>query len=265
MKELLLRAASGAVYVAMVLGAAWLGAWTTYLLFLAILVLAALEWYRLFWPSGQPRATRFETVSLAVFTYGLGSYAVGLVPASALTHWLGALLCVAVVAGASRERDKAKAALFSLSIPIYLALPLLCAPALVRRDPMLFIGFMLLLWTNDTGAYLVGKSIGRNKLMPQVSPGKTWEGLLGGIALTALVAWLLSQHITALSLTAWIAAAVVVSITATAGDLFESYMKRRAGVKDSGRIMPGHGGALDRFDGYLLAAPAMLLVVLLLR
>ena len=127
-----------------------------------------------------------------------------------------------------------------------------------------FVGFMFLLWTSDTGAYLVGRSVGRTKLMPAVSPGKTWEGLAGGVALTMLVGWLLGRYWTVLSAQQWIMCAAAVAITATLGDLLESAFKRAAGVKDSGSVLPGHGGILDRFDGYLLAAPAMVLVVQLL-
>lgn len=142
----------------------------------------------------------------------------------------------------------------------YLAMPFACSVWLVAIDPLVFIGFMLLLWTNDTGAYLVGKAIGRRKLMPSVSPGKTWEGFFGGAVAALAVAWLIANEWSVLSLTGWLIAAACTTIAGTAGDLFESALKRKAGVKDSGRIMPGHGGALDRFDGYLLAAPVMMLI-----
>ena len=124
---------------------------------------------------------------------------------------------------------------------------------------------MFLLWTSDTGAYLVGRSFGRNKLMPLVSPGKTWEGLAGGVALTLLVGWLLARSWNELSSSQWLLGAVVVAVTATLGDLLESAFKRARGVKDSGNILPGHGGILDRFDGFLLAAPAMLVTLRLME
>ena len=124
---------------------------------------------------------------------------------------------------------------------------------------------MFLLWTSDTGAYLVGRSIGRNRLMPSVSPGKTWEGLMGGVALTLLVGWSLSRVWDELDSGQWMVSAVVVAVTASIGDLLESAFKRARAVKDSGNILPGHGGILDRFDGFLLAMPAMYIALRLME
>lgn len=255
-----MRALSGAVYVALVLGAAWMGAWATYVLFLGIAILAVLEWHKLYWREGACSYGRLDTVIMAVLGYGLLLPDNDLVEQSTLAPWLCAGLVLVIALKALRAPSPKTALLFGISLVAGIALPMACASWLTHHGAMLFIGFMLLLWTNDTGAYLVGKSIGRNKLMPKVSPGKTWEGLFGGVALTAVVAWFWAGQYAELSRTAWIIAAVVVSVTGTIGDLLESFMKRRAGVKDSGTIMPGHGGVLDRFDGYLLAAPAMVIL-----
>lgn len=111
------------------------------------------------------------------------------------------------------------------------------------------LGLVGMIWANDTGAYLVGKPMGRHKIWPAISPGKSWEGLAGGLVAAAVVAgwqWGWDQ--------AWLGAAV--GMLATAGDFTESAWKRRRGIKDSGRWLPGHGGVLDRFDGWLYAAPA---------
>ncbi|MBK7384949.1 MAG: phosphatidate cytidylyltransferase [Flavobacteriales bacterium] len=268
MKELGLRALSGAVYVALVLGAAWLGTEATALLFLPITVMAALELRRLQWADASAAIPAIQTGALAVIAYGAWVSTIFFFPApefpKAIAVILLALLAFVVILLRSGRSDPATRFGHLLAVVVYITVPMACAVWMVAIDPMLFIGFMLLLWTNDTGAYLVGKSIGRNKLMPKVSPGKTWEGLLGGMALTALVAWSLITYGGVGPVKEWMIASVVVSITATIGDLLESAMKRAAGVKDSGKLLPGHGGALDRFDGYLLAAPAMLLVVHLL-
>lgn len=117
------------------------------------------------------------------------------------------------------------------------------------------LGFLLMLWANDTGAYLVGSWLGRVKLFPRHSPKKTWEGFIGGIVITAGVAWLLGTYYTEYSRAQWITIGVFVSIFGTLGDLIESMFKRSIDVKDSGSILPGHGGLLDRFDGMLLAVP----------
>lgn len=122
------------------------------------------------------------------------------------------------------------------------------------------IYFFILLWTNDTMAYLTGKFLGRHKLWERISPKKTWEGFFGGLMFTLVAAFLI-RYLTKLDLPLLmiIITAIVVSVFGTLGDLAESHLKRQAGVKDSGNIMPGHGGVLDRFDGILLSVPALFL------
>ena len=116
-------------------------------------------------------------------------------------------------------------------------------------------GLLLLIWTNDTFAYLTGSLIGKHKMFPSVSPKKSWEGFFGGVIFTLIVAWLLSMWLTTLPLKDWIVFAIIASVVGTAGDLFESMIKRNLGLKDSGKIMPGHGGFLDRFDAFIFCVP----------
>lgn len=117
------------------------------------------------------------------------------------------------------------------------------------------MAFLLMLWANDTGAYLVGSKLGKTKLFERHSPKKTWEGLIGGILITALAGYIISLYYTELPLQKWIWMGVIISCFGTTGDLIESMFKRSIDVKDSGGILPGHGGLLDRFDGLLIAAP----------
>ncbi len=117
------------------------------------------------------------------------------------------------------------------------------------------IGIVLLIWTNDTFAYLTGAQFGKHKMFPEVSPKKSWEGFVGGTIMTLVIAWLLSMWLTTLTLRDWIALALIASIIGTIGDLFESMIKRNLGIKDSGNIMPGHGGFLDRFDAFIFCIP----------
>ena len=121
--------------------------------------------------------------------------------------------------------------------------------------PEWVISYFLLIWTNDTGAYLVGSMLGKHKLAPSISPGKTWEGFIGGVLLTILVAYFISGWKTEMDVMGWAAMALIISVFGTLGDLVESQMKRNAGVKDSGNLMPGHGGVLDRFDGVFISLP----------
>jgi len=125
------------------------------------------------------------------------------------------------------------------------------------------LGFILLLWTNDTCAYLVGRKLGKNKLFERHSPKKTWEGFIGGIMATALAAGLISHYFPEIPSIHWIITALIISIFGTMSDLVESMLKRSINVKDSGSILPGHGGLLDRFDGLLLAVPLVFIYLYL--
>lgn len=125
------------------------------------------------------------------------------------------------------------------------------------------LGFILLLWTNDTCAYLVGRKFGKTKLFERHSPKKTWEGFVGGIAATALVSVLIGRYFKEVSTLNWVIIALIISIFGTMSDLVESMLKRSINVKDSGSILPGHGGLLDRFDGLLMAAPLVFIYLYL--
>ena len=128
-------------------------------------------------------------------------------------------------------------------------------------SPGVIIGFFLILWANDTGAYLTGVSIGRRRLMERISPKKSWEGFFGGLVLAVFGAWLLGDWFGVIGKSEWMIAAVIISVTGTFGDLIESMLKRNIGVKDSGSIMPGHGGFLDRFDSAVLSFPLVYLFI----
>lgn len=117
------------------------------------------------------------------------------------------------------------------------------------------LGIILLIWASDTGAYLVGSLIGKNKLYERISPGKTWEGSMGAAILNIGCAYVISLWFTELPFLHWAVISILVSVFGTIGDLVESMLKRQAGVKDSGKIMPGHGGILDRFDSLLFVSP----------
>ena len=116
-------------------------------------------------------------------------------------------------------------------------------------------GLLLLTWFNDTGAYLVGSMIGKTPLLPRISPKKTWEGSIGGGVITFLTAIILYYTIAELRLIDWLILAGIVAVFASIGDLIESMLKRSHNVKDSGTLLPGHGGLLDRFDGFIFCLP----------
>ena len=132
----------------------------------------------------------------------------------------------------------------------------------VTFDSLLPLSIFIFLWTNDTGAYLCGSFFGKHKLFPRISPKKSWEGSIGGGLLVLIVAGVIGYFTNTdtdphmLSIPAWIGLGLVVVVFGTWGDLVESLFKRTLGIKDSGNILPGHGGMLDRFDSSLMAIPA---------
>ncbi|MBO7285236.1 MAG: phosphatidate cytidylyltransferase, partial [Alistipes sp.] len=157
---------------------------------------------------------------------------------------------------------------------VYVGLPLAVMaiiPMLLQnpdwKDPhwnaWYFLFYLFLVWGNDVFAYLCGITLGKHKLCERLSPKKSWEGFIGGIlgavAMGAVAAWWLDE-----SYIFWGGLAIVVALTSVIGDLVESMFKRDAGVKDSGKIMPGHGGMLDRFDALLVSAPFALVYIIIM-
>ncbi|ESU27617.1 phosphatidate cytidylyltransferase [Flavobacterium limnosediminis JC2902] len=126
-------------------------------------------------------------------------------------------------------------------------------------NPKIIIGIFILIWTNDTFAYIVGKSFGKHKLFERISPKKTIEGFIGGLVFTMIGSYVLSYFFTFFAPLTWICTGLIVGLFGTLGDLIESKFKRSAGVKDSGKIMPGHGGILDRLDSVIFAIPFLYL------
>lgn len=131
-------------------------------------------------------------------------------------------------------------------------------------SPNIVFGLLLMTWMNDTGAYLVGSQIGKTKLFPRISPKKTWEGSAGGVVITFIVAYLLSLLFADLRLQDWLILAAIVSLFGSIGDLVESMLKRSLNIKDSGNLLPGHGGILDRFDAFIFLLPFAAAYLLLL-
>ena len=132
-------------------------------------------------------------------------------------------------------------------------------------DPSIILGCFILIWTNDSFAYIVGKSFGKQKLFYSISPHKTVEGFLGGLLFCCISASIVSRYIDeTLSTSNWLIIAIIVSVFGTLGDLIESKLKRESNVKDSGKILPGHGGILDRLDSIIFASPYIYLFLKLI-
>lgn len=152
---------------------------------------------------------------------------------------------------------------------IYLGMPFALLDVIAFEGEYFYadvvFGILAMNWLNDTGAYLAGSFFGKTPLMPRISPKKTWEGTIGGLLMTLLVAWALYLVFDDLELHQWLILGLIVAVFGTIGDLVESMLKRSLNVKDTGDLLPGHGGLLDRFDAFIFIIPFATAYLLWLR
>lgn len=209
----------------------------------------------------KPDPTMTETKTRSITGAIFGSVVVVLVMLSPWTNM--ALWCIVGIQGAREMHAGTKSNNGVISVVFVVAAAawvyLMCQLGWNKSGahaPAQVLSFLFLIWANDSGAYFVGKPFGKHKLMPTVSPGKSWEGFFGGAFFAAIAAGFLFGWNAV-----WLG--LLMAVLATAGDLFESAWKRTNGIKDSGAFMPGHGGILDRFDGFTIAAPVYGLILYL--
>lgn len=260
MKELLTRTISGILVVLIVLGTILLAGYSMLALVLVIFSLALVEFRTMF---GLKDQVLFFLVMaggqlILILGYLAFSGILGIIYLSAGTATLiSFILLLYLLSGKTsiREIGNYLIALVWIAGPllIFLALGWMSRPA--PYDPLLPLLLICMIWVYDIGAYVFGSLFGKNALAPKVSPGKSWEGCISGILLNTAAGYLIFRITGMFDLTAWLILSLIVSLGATVGDLFESKLKREAGVKDSGQIIPGHGGILDRFDSLLISAP----------
>lgn len=237
----------------------WLPPRAAVLVVLVVMLAGAWEWAGFFgWASPARRAAYLVAIGMAIgaawWYTSDGARLVLFLRASAL-WWTAAFLWIALASGRG-GRGAAFLVGFAVLVPAAVGLARL---ALVQPNGQLLLLYLLvLIAAADVGAYFGGRTLGRHKLAPRVSPGKTWEGfgagMLGAAAAAALGARLFDQP-----LLPWLAVCVLVALVSVVGDLSESQFKRRAGLKDSGNLLPGHGGILDRVDSLAAAGPMFLL------
>ena len=213
-----------------------------------------------------------STVAGVYFFFAVAGFSSDLTPSAVFIPYLVSIIYLMVAELYLKNEDPIHDWAYTMMAQLYIALPFsllntlafhLTPQGLVTYDAVLPLSVFVFLWMNDTGAYLCGSLLGKHKLFPRISPGKSWEGSIGGgilvIAVAVLVWYLTEQYqLNQLGLSAleWAGLGLTVVIFGTWGDLVESLFKRTLGIKDSGNILPGHGGMLDRFDSSLLAIPA---------
>ena len=270
------RTLTGAWIVIFILGGFWLHPISFLITGLVLLTGTQYEYYKIIASTGvNPRKTAGLIAGISVYILS-ALVAAAILPVKSFL-FLIPLITLTMILELYSTQDRPFESLAHTFFPlIYTVIPFSLFPfaAFSRHglesllphgeiifSPGIIIGFFLLIWANDTGAYLAGISFGRTRLMERVSPKKTWEGFFGGISASILVAWLLSHWFGVVSTAGWIAVSVIISVAGTYGDLIESMLKRSAGVKDSGSIMPGHGGFLDRFDSTIISFPLVYLFI----
>jgi phosphatidate cytidylyltransferase len=270
------RTLTGAWIVIFVMGGFWLHPISFFLTGLVLLIGTMYEYYTMIRHSGV-RPQMIPGIFFGVTAYVLSTLiASGVMPGNSflvLIPMMSLIIVMELYRKQEKPFDSLAHTFFSV---LYTALPFSMFPfsafsrsgldsllphANISFSPGIIIGFFILIWANDCGAYLAGISFGRHKLMERISPRKTWEGFFGGLILAALVSWMLSGWLGVIDKTHWIIIAVIISLAGTYGDLAESMLKRSTGVKDSGTIMPGHGGFLDRFDSAIIAFPLVYLFI----
>jgi phosphatidate cytidylyltransferase len=258
MRETLTRLLSGIVYILLLAGAIFFSAESFLLLFGIFLAIAVFEFCNLV------HLEKTIPVLLAITGYTLFAF----FPATQLTLLLllAATLFVSLKCiGFLFENRPNRSDVSSRYVYLigYIILPFILLAKIPFPDniyhPKIIFSLFILIWTNDTFAFIVGKSFGRHKLFERISPKKTIEGFVGGIAFAVLAGILLATYYLSEPVIVWIGNALIIGLAGTIGDLVESKFKRVAQVKDSGKIMPGHGGILDRLDSVIFAAPFVLL------
>ena len=262
MNNLATRSLTAVFFVIAMVGSALLGQNVFSGLLLIVTLYSLYEFITLV-ENEQNQPSRWATLLVGGITYiALAAHAMGLIAATGIIVIIPFIFLIFLL---ELWRNKVKPFIniaLSITAVVYIAIPfglmMYFFDPVVLSGPLHYgvvLGFLFILWLNDTGAYFVGSLIGKHKLFERISPGKTWEGSAGGALFALLTAWGLSFIFKQLDVLQWMVLAIVTVITGTLGDLVESMLKRSLGIKDSGNILPGHGGLLDRFDAVLLSAP----------
>ena len=248
------RALSGAVYVLLLVGATLYSPYSFLLLFGVLLLFSVGEFCKLV---GLKPVFPLLLATLGYILFNLDNT----VKTNEILLLIAALLVsirslVFLFEKKNRFLDKQSKYVFLIG---YLIIPIIIFTKIPfisnSYHPEIIIAILILIWTNDTFAYLVGITIGKTKLFERISPNKTWEGAIGGAFLTVFVGFLCWYFFKEYPVLLYIGFAIIIAVVGSLGDLVQSMLKRSLNVKDSGKLMPGHGGVLDRFDGLILASP----------
>lgn len=263
MKNLITRTLAGAVFVAIIIGSILWHPLAVYIVFFFFNAIALWEFARLFENKGyQIPSSSLILIGSLVYLL-IGGYANSYIGSKAIVTILP-IIFILFISSLFRKSNQVfeELGLKTLGV-IYISIPFamfnlvenMGLTGQANHEPLFLILFFVIVWANDTFAYLLGSAFGKHRLFERISPKKSWEGSIGGALSAILIAGLFGYFYSTLDIYSWVILAFIVVVTASLGDLVESLLKRQVGVKDSGNIMPGHGGILDRFDAAIFAIP----------
>jgi len=263
--NLLLRTITGIFFVGIVVSSVIFNPLFFAGLFFCVSLLGLHEFYKLLQKGGKFPQTCLGLISGGLLFAGLAAVANNLIEAKNL-YVLVPLIAISFIIELYRNKPSPfeNVALTLVGV-LYIALPFglmnfFYLPGL-HYTFIILLGFFVILWINDTFAYLVGSAFGKHRLFERISPKKSWEGSIGGALVSIIAVWLFASFDHSLSLIQWITITVIIVISGTLGDLVESMLKRSLNCKDSGTLLPGHGGILDRFDAVLISAPLIFVYI----
>lgn len=262
------RTFTGIAFVAILIGCIWFHAYSFYILFLLITIFASNEFYEIVERNGNIQLNKIGAIiaSASLFTAGFCTVYFPLqlvytsLPANLYFYIYGIIIAGLLICELYRKKENPLHNWAYLILgQVFVALPFTLLNFIVfpwgTFDPIFLLALFVIIWTNDTGAYIVGISFGKHRLFERISPKKSWEGFFGGTFFALILAFFMPFITGEMDIVRWLGFALIVVIFGTWGDLIESLTKRTVDIKDSGNILPGHGGLLDRFDSLLLAAP----------
>ena len=270
MKNLIKRTITGLIFVALIIGSIIWSQYSFVILFLVITILGLWEFYSLVKTTNFARPQIFTGIfSGGILFISMALVAMNIADLKILLINLATIPLIFFIELFSKNKNPFTNISFSVLGIIYIALPFSLLnfffntgliPGVFQYE--ILLGFFIILWINDIFAYLLGSAFGKHLLFKRISPKKTWEGSIGGMIFSLCAAYIISLFFKELSSIQWIIIALIIIVFGTLGDLTESMFKRSLNIKDTGNILPGHGGILDRFDAVFMAAPFVLIYLI---